>query len=112
MTSLAHPKDEPPEALVRAWHEEEAESRRLAAEAEYIETRRPAINLAPTTYLTRARMATEIGVSARTFDKLLTDAAFVQATGAWKSSNGRMAHWRFPVNAPDSARAFLNGRRK
>jgi hypothetical protein len=48
----------------------------------------------------------------RTLDKHLTDLEFTTAIGAWKTGPGRMAHWRFPADAPEKARALLNGKGK
>lgn len=63
-------------------------------------------NSTPPGALTKAQLADALGVSTRYLDNQLRDPAWVAATGAYKTSQNRNGHWRFPLDAPERHRLY------
>jgi len=62
-------------------------------------------------YLRPAELADALSVSRGTLDKLLKKREHIGAElGIFKSSDGRMSHWRIPLDAPDRLKRLLSGR--
>jgi hypothetical protein len=62
--------------------------------------------------LSKAALAAAVGISPRTLDKHLRNDACCAAIGAFKTSSGRNAHWRFPATAPERLCSYLQQTRK
>lgn len=58
-------------------------------------------------YMTKTQIAAAVGISTRQLDTLLEDDAIVEELLAWRTSHGRNAHWRFPIDAPERLRTVL-----
>jgi hypothetical protein len=65
----------------------------------------------PSPIHTKKQLAALVGISSRTLDKHLEVAECRDAIGAYKTSGGRNAHWRFPHTAPDRLRSYLRTRK-